>query len=197
MKTITRIARGCAVVAVAGTSLLCGCATSDRVPADSQPTSQAALPESNAELVEYIGGQPYVTAEPACRTIYALWKGETFTGSYDELVVALKDGRIVPASWDHPADAHIDRAAAGYMICRACEIKSGVNWWLTGLGRYAWRELTYKGIARGGSEWKRVSGGEFLGLLVRADAYLVQRHRGNATSIELGTSPSPDMPERN
>ncbi|MFN0138332.1 MAG: hypothetical protein ACKVS9_19690 [Phycisphaerae bacterium] len=184
-------------MAICGLITLAGCATSDRAPATSQPASQAALPESNAELVDYISDQPFVTAEPACRAIYTLWKGESFAGSYDELVASLKAGKIVSELWDRPADGHLDRAAVGFMICRACGISSGVNWWLTGLGRYAWRELTYKGIARGGSEWRRVSGGEFLGLLVRADEYLVRQRRGNATSIDLGDSPSPTMPDRN
>lgn len=185
--------KSCAFRAVVGLMLgavlLCGttgCASSRRAAA-----SQPALPDgANAMLMDYISDQALVTAEPACRAIYTLWKGDVFEGSYADLLAALRAGNVLPGGWNAEADAYLDRATVAVMLCRACEIRTGVNWLLTGLGRYAWRELIYHGIARGGSEWTLVSGGEFLGLLVRADDYLVDRKRGNATRLELGDEPT-------
>jgi len=51
---------------------------------------QTAVPASgNAELVQYVSNQPYLTAEPAYRAVYALAHGQAFGGGFDELATAL------------------------------------------------------------------------------------------------------------
>src|SRR5690606_4939674 len=97
-------------------------------------TSQPALPQTgSAELILYIADQPFVTAEPACRAVYALAKGASFEGEYAALTTALRDERLIAPQWRLDADQYLDRATVAYMVCRACGIKSGVNWLLTGL----------------------------------------------------------------
>lgn len=172
------------VLAVACACLtLAGCHVSGpRITSDPPPT------DSSAELTLYIGGQPYVTADAGYRAAYALWKGESFSGDFAALTSALEAGEIVSADWDLPADASLNRSAVGYMVCRACDIRTGINWHLTGHGRYAWRELLYRGIALSGGELGLISGGEFLGVLKRADEYLARR--GRVEVPELGPDPS-------
>lgn len=166
--------------------LLLGCQAAGPRAATTQP----AVPvEGNAALTEYIADQPFVTVEPAYRAVYVLRHGEVFEGDFAALTDALRDSRIIGSGWNHRPDALIDRAVIGYMFCRACNVRSGVNWHLTGLGRYAWRELIYLGIAGPVSEWGYVPGGEFVGMLSRAEDYL---HGQGPTSIErasLGTPP--------
>ncbi len=155
-------------------------------------TSQPALPQTgSAELILYIADQPFVTAEPACRAVYALAKGASFEGEYAALTTALRDERLIAPQWRLDADQYLDRATVAYMVCRACGIKSGVNWLLTGLGRYAWRELQYKGIAGGGSEAALMSGGEFIGLLSRAEEYLQRTGRAGEEAVKLGPAKQP------
>lgn len=133
--------------------------------------------DGNAALMTYIADQPFVSAEAGYRAVYVLATGEAFAGDFGALRSELIHRDIVAPRWKHDATTALDRAAVGFMLCRAARIRSGVNWVLTGLGRYAWRELHYKGIANPVSEHGYVSGGEFLGLLARTDSYMEKAGR--------------------
>jgi len=150
-------------------------------------TTQPDVPrEGNGALFEYVAGQPYVTVEPAYRAIYLLWKGDPLTGDFEALTQALVEARIVRPEWKYPPDAMIDRGSVGYLVCRAARVRSGLNWQLTGLGRYAWRELNYLGIATPISEYGYVPGGQFVGILSRAEDYVRGRGPGEVPRVELG-----------
>ena len=165
-------------------SLLLGCQAAGRHAA-----SQPAVPtESNAQLVEYIGDLPFVTAEPAYRAVYILAHGEVFEGDFDALCRQMRSEHLIAPYWHHRPDSYLDRAAVSYMIARAIDLRSGLNWRLFGLGRYAHRELVYRGIAHPASEMRLISGGEFLGMLARAEDYLYQ-HRPQLQRAELGSAP--------
>jgi hypothetical protein len=186
---VTRAARAASRPAVLlGTLaflLLSGC------HAASPRTAQPAVPtETNAELVEYISDLPYVTAESAYRAVYILAKGAVFEGDYDALTTAMESDGLIGRGWNRDADTFIDRAAVGHLVARACHIRTGLNWRLTGLGRYAYRELIYLGIAHPGGEYGLISGGEFLGLLARAEEYLHKVGRTPGEEAELGEEPS-------
>ncbi len=164
---------------------LCGCQTSGL-----HATSQPAVPrDSSAKLIMYITDQPFVTAEPACRAVHVLAKNAPFAGDYEGLLETLRTEGWVRRNWDPEADRYLDRATVAYMLCRACAIRSGLNWNLTGLGRYAWRELQYRGIAGGGGETALMSGGEFVGTLLRAEDYLQRTGKGQVEPTELGQPP--------
>ncbi len=197
-------AMGCFALASAAAALLLfagACAAPDR--ATSAPVAATAgaddaaaigasaaaapdVPRGNADLLIYIAEQPILLAEPGYRAAYVLWKGEPFTGDFDELSRVLADGKIAGSWWELSADEPLDRAAVGYLVCRAGELNSGLNWQLTGLGRYAWRELVYHGIARASSEWNLISGGEFLGVLLKTEEYLASIGRASWKRSELG-----------
>jgi hypothetical protein len=151
-------------------------------------TSQPAVPAAgNAELVQYVSNQPYLTAEPAYRAVYALAHGQAFAGGFDELTAALVAENVIGKDWEYASNRVLNRAAVGFMICRAAGIHTGINWNLTGLGRYAWRELTYHRIAEGGGELAPITGGEFVGVLARADDYMQRHGRHEDRNVELGS----------
>ncbi len=153
-------------------------------------TTQPAVPtDTNAELVEYISDVPYLAAEPAYRAVYILAKGEIFEGDYEALAAAMKTDGLIGRGWKYEANAFIDRAAVGHLVARACDVRTGLNWCLTGLGRYAYRELIYLGIAHPGGELRLISGGEFLGLMARAEEYLYEVGRAPGEVAELGEEP--------
>ena len=153
-------------------------------------TTQPTVPtRTNAELVEYISDLPYVTAESAYRAVYILSKGEVFEGDYEALSAALAADRLIGYGWNYNADTFLDRAAVAYVVARACQIRTGLNWRLTGLGRYAHRELIYLGIAHPSGEYNLISGGEFLGVLARAEEYLRGVGRAPGEAADLGDEP--------
>jgi len=165
-------------------ALLTGCHTTSRA------TDQPPVPvNSSAELVRYIADQPYLTAEPAYRAIYALAKGEPFLGEFEPLSETLRGAGLIGRRWRLQPDQFVTRGQVGFMICRACNLRAGLNWSLTGLERYAWRELQHRRIAGGGSECGLISGGEFVGLLSRVEEYLRQRNLHTAPPAQLGTRP--------
>jgi len=167
------------------TPLLTGCRA-----AMPRATTQPEVPtDTNAELVEYISDQPYVTAEAAYRAVYILANGEIFEGDYDALEAEMIDARLVGAAWYYEPDQFIDRAAVGHLVARACDLHAGLNWQLTGLGRYGYRELIYRRIAHPAGEFGLISGGEFLGVLARADEYLHEVGRAPGKKAELGAEP--------
>jgi hypothetical protein len=133
----------------------------------------------------YISAQPFVTAESGYRAIYTLAKNEEFSGEFSQLTETLQQDGLIGKGWDYTPDRCLDRASVGFMVCRACRIRSGLNWTLTGLGRYAWRELQYRGIAGTGGENTTMSGGEFVGVLLRAEDYLQRTGKAGAPTTEL------------
>jgi len=159
--------------------VLAGCQAPHMAPTNPVPRA------GTAELVLHIGDQPFVTAEPAYRAIYALAHGESFAGDFAELTDKLRADSLIGKDWNYAADRCLDRGTVAFMVCRACKIQSGVNWMLTGLGRYAWRELQYKRIAGDGSEYGLMSGGEFVGLLSRAEDYLQHSGQGGTEPVKL------------
>ena len=177
-----------AAVGTAGLMLLAhGCAPP-------RAMGMAPVPNNaNAALMDYIGDQPFVTAEAGYRAAYVFWKGQPYDGDFAGVRGALVDGGIASGGWNHdPADC-LDRATAGYLICKACGINSGINWPLTGLGRYAWKELQYRQIAQPSGEMGLIGGGEFLGVLIKAEDYA---RRSGTTDMgqkaELGAQPAAD-----
>ena len=155
------------------------------------PSTTPPPRSGSAELVMYIANQPFVTAEPAYRAVYSLATGEAFAGDFGELTEKLRADGLIEKDWNHAADQCLDRATVAFMVCRACKIQSGINWMLTGLGRYAWRELQFKGIAEGGNDAALMGGGEFVGLLSRAGQYLERTGKAGEQQVQLGKPEGP------
>jgi hypothetical protein len=142
--------------------------------------------DSSAELVTHIADEPYVTAEAGYRAIYALAHGEMYDGEFDELTEVLRGEYLIDRTWDYPPELYLQKGTIGYMVCRACGIRTGLNWVVTALGRYAWRELQYRMMVEGGGEYGLMSGGEFVGLLLRAEDLLRRADDADAAPVELG-----------
>lgn len=159
-----------------------GCAGRDDSPTATHP---APPPEDNVSLLHYIADQPYVTAEAGYRAVYILWKREEFNGGFEELAAQLLSGRIIDGVWKHHPESRLTRADVGYMICRACDIRTGINWAVTGMGRYAWRELQFKEIAGGGGELGYIRGGEMVTVLAKAGEYAERRAGRNPDALDM------------
>lgn len=167
-----------------------GCAA--RTP---RATSEPSLPaDGNSELMEYIAEQPFVTANAAYRAIWLMLESEPYSGGFDDLTQALATRKVIDARWHYDALQFIDNATAAYMISRSAKFNSSINFALTGLGRYAWKELQYRRIAEPGSELSLITGGQFLGMLAKSDDYLHDVGRASGQRSELGDDPSANRP---
>jgi hypothetical protein len=183
-RTIGTLRRILPVAAAAGLAAAgFGCRAT--LPAEMSP---GPTPTGNVELTAHIAELPYVTADAGYRAAYALRHGESSEADFEELAAQLRQERII-GDWDMPPNGLLDRSQVGYMIARAIDLKRGLNWQVTGLGRYAWRELSYLGIASASTDFGFVPGGEFLGILLRASDYQLQRRGSLTQRVDLGAPP--------
>lgn len=138
--------------------------------------------ESNAELIEHIAYMPYVTADAAWRSLYILKYKQVHQGSFEEVAAELSAAGI-----DLPeitASECPDRTEVAGVFHKICGVQPGLNYTLTGLGRYALRDLQYARIVRTQRDYGPLTGGEFLGLLARAEEEL-----GGTDKVKLGEEP--------
>lgn len=172
-----RRALGFAVAISAAAFVSAGCRSMD---ASAKPAPRSGT----AELIAYAAEQPYTTADTAYRATYALATGQSFDGEFEALREKLREDNLI-GNWPYEANERVRKADVGYMVCKACKIQTGVNWNLTGLGRYAWRELIYHDIAKPSSEMGFITGGEFVGVLLKAEEYLQAEGETDAGPVEL------------
>ena len=80
--------------------------------------------------------------------------------------------KIVDSTWDFDANRPVTRGKLAYMLYQALHMKGGVMLTLTGPSqRYCARELAYQGILASDRMTTQISGGEFVAVIGRADAY--------------------------
>jgi hypothetical protein len=152
------------------------------------PTSNYRLdpvPRGNADLIDFIGEMPLVTGEPVYRAVYILSQGQAHAGGFEEVRDAMIEKGMARKEWNHGPNTLMNRAGVAYMIGKAIDMKGGLNWFLFDQGRYAWRELQRLGIGGPGSELGHLSGGEFNGILARANRYVAGKQR------QTGETPQP------
>ncbi len=157
--------------------LLAGCRSMD---ANAKPAPRTGT----AELVSHAAEQNYTTADTAYRATYALATGESFDGEFDALREKLLEQKLI-GDWPYESNERVRKADVGYMICKACKIQTGINWNVTSLGRYAWRELIYHNIANPSSEHGFITGGEFVGVLLKAEEFVQREGDADAGPTEL------------
>lgn len=164
------------------------------VPLGLAPGCRVSLPrepvpyEDNAELIVAIAEMPYVNADAACRAVYILVTGDVFPGEYDELLDAMRQ-RDLPVADIAPHEAP-NRQEIAKLLAEVADVPAGVNYALTGLGRYALRDLQYHRVVRTPNDYGPVSGGEFLGMLARTEELIAAR-RKTGEKVELGQEPKP------
>ena len=129
--------------------------------------------DGSAGYLDRISSAEKVSQNDAFRGVLMLLEiddaKDTFRGRTEKLVAK----GIVDSWWDFQADKPITRGKVAYMLYQACKVSGGVILTLTGPSRrYCLRELQYQGFVSKGSVFAPVTGGEYVGILARADAYL-------------------------
>lgn len=114
--------------------------------------------------------RPLVANDEAFHALLLFADGKDTNTSYDERVSALKQRKMLPGSFDAPADQAITRGDLAVALAGALDIKGGVMLRLLPRSRrYATREMVYEGIFPQGSEHQTFSGEQFVGIIGRAE----------------------------
>lgn len=122
--------------------------------------------------------RPLVANDEAFHALLLFVDGKDENTDYAGRVEALKSRRMLPGSFNAPADQAITRGDLAVALAGALDIKGGVMMRLTGgtSARYATRELIYQGVYPQGVEYQTFTGTQFVGIIAQAEDY--QREHG-------------------
>ncbi len=158
----------CAAVVIA--MFIVGCEAPDTTIANPQLT----LPpqEASPEYLDRVSSLNEVNENDAMRGLLMLIEGTDESQTFEQRVFKLQAMNVVPSSWSFDAKRSLTRGKLAYMISQALDIRGGVVMMLAGPSqRYSLKELQFMGIMAPGATLTTVSGGEFVAVLARADAY--------------------------
>jgi hypothetical protein len=176
---------------VGATLLLTGCAITAPAP--------SVEPDSldDVTFLSQLADRPMVSVAEAYRAVLILADGQDDAQSFAERQDKLVARGIARAAWGLGPDQAIDKGAVAYMVMRTCQIHGGLNCrtfgsWGLGDRRYAFRELVYQRLLPddAGSDYQVISGGEFVGLLHKADEHMQKAGVYEAAEAEMPT-PTP------
>ncbi len=136
---------------------------------------------SDAEFLFKLSEKKHCTTDDAYRGMLYFIDGKDTSGNFQERTARLAMRGVVDKNWTHKSNAAITNGRVAYMLARVLGVRGGVMYNLTNAsGRYALRELVSNGIIKGQSEYSKVSGAEYVGILGRADDY--RQEKGDCKS---------------
>ncbi len=127
--------------------------------------------------------------------VLILADGEDSAADYPARVALLKERGWLDSDFDEPSALAIQRGTLAKGLAHAISLRGGVMYSITGPSpRYALRELVDRGIMPPGSTRQSISGGEFLGVLGKAqDAKWAREGKTVGPDFPI---PQPPPPER-
>ncbi len=172
------------IIALLAAAFAGGCTQAGKVVAP-----QAMLPagEESPEFLDRVSSEKHVSENDAMRGVLMLIRGRDESASFADRVQSLRSLTVVDPSWDVEANRPITRGRLAYMLYQVLEAPGvlnptpawrsqfrprGVVLTLTGpTQRYCLRELHHEGVFASSIVTTPVTGGEFVAVLGRADAY--------------------------
>lgn len=187
------------LAAVTMTVALMGCSQT----LQPEQADQGERVEVDAFWHDHLPEQAMVTTAEAYRAVLLLADGEERFHGYASREQELKSRGYVRDAWGLHRDAAIDRGSVAFMVCKAIELRGGVNMRTLGeLGvgdrRYAVRELAYRDMMPPGASYRYMTGGELLDLLLEADRYMARHdmyEHGQVDIAEIVGTGSPGSDE--
>lgn len=144
---------------------------------------EAKLPagEESPEFIDRLSSQRAVSENDAMRGILMLVHGKDEQATFEQRVSQMRALKCADSTWDFDANRPITRGKLAYMVYQAVHVQGGVILTLTGPSqRYCARELHFQGIMASDIATTQISGGEFIAILDRADAY---KNKGEVPEI--------------
>jgi predicted small lipoprotein YifL len=161
--------RAIAITAVLAALALGGCGQAGRL---SGPEAKLPSDEESPGFLDRLSSQKTVSENDAMRGVLMLVRGKDEQATFADRVSQMRELKLVDAAWDFDANRPVTRGKLAYMLYQGLHMQGGVVLALTGPSqRYCARELHYQGIMASDIMTTKVSGGEFVAVIGRADAY--------------------------
>ena len=148
---------------------LMGCAQAGKITG---PEAKLPSGEESPGFLDRASSLKTISENDAMRGVLMLATGKDEAGGFQDRVAKLREMKIVDSTWDFDANRPVTRGKLAYMLYQALHMKGGVMLMVTGPSqRYCARELAYQGILASDRMTTQISGGEFVAVIGRADAY--------------------------
>ncbi len=133
-------------------------------------------PQAQGEFWYQLAKRPIASNDDAFHALLLYVDGKDPNPDYTARVKTLKDRRMLPADFTGSANQAVDRGTLAVALDRELHIQGGLTMRLLGPSpRYALRAAEDQGIFPMSSPNQGVSGGEFVGIMQKAEEY----QRGN------------------
>jgi hypothetical protein len=127
---------------------------------------------TRAEFWSQLANRPVTSNDDACHAILLYVDGTDRSADYPARVSELKKRSMLPADFNKPADDAVDRGTLAVALVHTLKIDGGLTMQLFGANpRYAVRALEYRGVYPASSPNQGVSGGEFIGIMQKAEEF--------------------------
>lgn len=127
---------------------------------------------TRTEFWYQLANRPVTSNDDALHALLLYMDSADPSPDYAARVATLKQRGIIPVNFDQPATQAADRGDFAVALVHALDIHGGVTMALTGATpRYAVRALVYRGIYPDSSPNQGLSGGEFVGIMQKAEEY--------------------------
>ena len=148
--------------------------------------AQALKPElakndenSQMEFWHTLTDAPVTSNDQAFHGLLLYLHDKDDAADYTGRVQLLKNEKLLPASFNEPAEAPASRGTIAVALVRALHVKGGINLHLLPMSeRYATRELQFINVYPPSSANQTFSGNEFVGIIGRVEDY----QRGDPTT---------------
>lgn len=142
-------------------------------------------PQDQLEFIHTLQARPVTSYDEAFHGLLLFVDGQDAAGDYAGRVANLKSRNMLPAGFDAPADAAVDRGTLAVAISKALDVRGGIMMRLTRLAggtpdpRYAVRELQFLNVYPPSSANQTFSGAEFVGVIGKLEEYQKAPTRGS------------------
>lgn len=160
-------------VAAWGCVSLTGCARSRIANSLARPVAPGDM-QTELAFWDAASGRAMISNDEGLHGLLLFAQGDDACKTYDERLARAREAGWVAESWHEDGDLAMQRGTLARAVAVHCKITGGVMMRVLGpVPRYALRELQYLGMMGTGSEQQAVSGREFMGVLSKAQDYLL------------------------
>jgi hypothetical protein len=147
--------------------------------------------ESEMAFWGEIADRPAISNDEALHGLFLFADGADLARSWEERLEQARQRNWVADSFHEDPDLAVQRGVLARAVAVICRIKGGVMMRLLGpTGRYAQRELVWEGIIAGGTANQTITGLEFVGVISKAQDYMLRNEIPFGPDAAAATAPA-------